>query len=74
MAGEGHLGGAIEDPHARGVSRVRRRQDERCLAQVELEGERLHLRLGKAAAVGEDGQRIAAEALLGEDVDGFERV
>jgi len=34
----------------------------------------LHLIIGKAVAVSEDGKRIAFEAVAGEDVEGVEAV
>ena len=72
MAGERHLGSAIEDAHARGMAGIVRRQDEGRLAQIELGGEGLHLGVREAVRIGEDGERIAAEASVGEDVDGDE--
>ena len=62
MAGERHLRRAGEDAHAGGVRRILGRQHEGGLAQVELVGEGLHLRVGEAARVGEHGERVAAEA------------
>ena len=73
MAGEGHLGRAMEDAHARIVGGIVRRQDEGRLAIVHLGGKRLHLRIRQAARIGEDGERIAAELAVGEDVDGLVR-
>jgi len=35
-------------------------------------GDRLHLLGGQAAGIGDDGQGIAAELAVGEDVDGGE--
>ena len=72
MAGERHLAAAIEDAHPRGVRRIGRRQHEGRLAEIELGGERLHVGVAHAARVGKDGERIAAEAAVGEDVDGDE--
>ena len=43
-------------------------QDEGGLAEVGLARDGLHLLGGEAARVGEDGERIAGEGLLGEDV------
>ena len=50
------------------------RQDERRLGQVELQCQRLHRRVVHAARIFEDGQRIAGERRLGEDVDDAEGV
>ena len=44
------------------------REDEGGLAEVGLAGEGLHLLGGEAAGVGEDGERVAGESALGEDV------
>ena len=55
-----------------GVGGVLRRQHESRLGEVELGGDRLHLLRGQAFGVGHDGQGIAAEFPVGEDVDGLE--
>ena len=73
MAGERHLGLGREDADLGGVGRVLRRQHEGRLGEVELGGDRLHLLGGQALGIGHDGQRIAAESAVGEDVDGLER-
>ena len=70
MAGERDLVLAGEDAHAGMMPRVLRRQDEGRLRQVELGGDRLHLRIRQAGCVRQHGQGIAGEALVGEDVDG----
>ena len=72
VARERHLALAVEDAHARGVGGIGGWQHEGRLAEIELGGERLHLAIGHAARVGKHGQRIAAEAAVGEDVDGDE--
>src|SRR5438552_3211825 len=70
MAGEGHLGGTVEDAHAGGIHGIGRRQDECRLAQVELEGKRLHLHISETPCIGEDSERIAAELLAGKHIHG----
>ena len=45
------------------------REDEGGLAEVGLAGEGLHLFGREAAGVGEDGEGVAFEGALGEDVD-----
>ena len=72
VAGEGELGHGCEDADARGVSRVLGRQDEGLLGIVELARDRLHLLVRQAACVKDDGERVAAEGPVGEDVDGDE--
>ena len=72
MAGERHLRPRREDAHLRGVRRVLRRQHEGGLGEIELAGDRLHLRRGQSAPVEHHGKRIAAERPVGEHVDGHE--
>ena len=72
VAGEGELGHGGEDADARGVGRVLGRQDEGLLGVVELARDRLHLLVRQAARVEDDGERVAAEGPVGEDVDGDE--
>ena len=74
MAGERHLGLWREDANAGAVGGVLGRQDEGRLGQVELAGDGLHLGVGQAGGVGEHRQGVAAEAAVGEDVDGDEVV
>src|SRR5262245_31654204 len=74
MAGEWHVGGAVEDAHARGVRCVLRRQHEGRLAQIEFGRERLHLAVTEAACIWKNSQRIAAEAPVSEHVDSHERI
>jgi hypothetical protein len=77
VAGEGHLGLGGEDADLGGVSGVLGRQHERRFGQVELGGDGLHA-LGRKPphrtgdGIGHDGQRIAAELAVGEDIDGGE--
>ena len=73
MAGKGHLGRAMEDAHTGVIGRIVGGQDERCLAVVHLRRQRLHLRVGQPARVGEDSERIAAEGAVSEDVDSLVR-
>ena len=72
MAGEGHLGLGREDADLGGVRRVLRRQHEGRLGEVELGGDGLHLLGRQALGVRHDGQGIAAELPVGENVDGLE--
>lgn len=72
MARKGHLGGPVEDPYARGMRRLGRREDECRLAEVELRSERLHLSIGKTTCVEHDRELIAAETAIGEDVHRLE--
>ena len=72
VAGEGELGHRGEDANARGVGRVLGRQDEGLLGVVELARDRLHLLVRQAARVEDDGEGVAAESPVGEDVDGDE--
>ena len=45
------------------------RQDEGCLREVHLLGDRLHRLGGEAAGVEEDCELVAAEEVIGEDVE-----
>jgi hypothetical protein len=56
------------------VARVGRREHERALGEVELVGDPLHLGFRQAARVGQHGERVAAEAPVGEHVAGDETV
>lgn len=68
MAGERKFAFGGEDAAARPVLAFLRRQHEHRLRQVELVGNRLH-RLGiEAVRLEHDGERIAGEAAVGEDV------
>jgi len=49
--------------------RPRGGQHERRLGQVHLTSHRLHLAVGGAAGVEHDGERVASEGAIGEDVD-----
>ena len=69
VAGHRQLVARREDAHPDVGVRPLRRQDERRLRERHLLGDRLH-RLGRqAAAVEEDGQLVAAEQAVGEDVE-----
>ena len=72
MAGERQLGLGREDAHLGRVRGILGRQHEGRLGEVELGGDRLHLRGLEALRIGDDGQRVAAESAVGEDVDGGE--
>jgi hypothetical protein len=67
MASKRHLGRAMEDAHTGIIGRIVGWQNERSLAVIHLRRERLHLRVGKPARIGEDRQRIAAKGAVGED-------
>ena len=69
MAGERHLGGAVEDPNPRRVGRILGRKNERGLAIVQLGGEGLHRRVIDAARIGKYRKGIASEARGREHVD-----
>jgi hypothetical protein len=58
MPREGHLVGAVEDAHVRGVAGIPRGQHERGLAVVELRGERLHLGVAQPLGLQDDGERV----------------
>ncbi len=73
MAGEGQLALRREDAHARRVRRVLRLQHEDRLGQVQLARDRLHLLGVERIGIADDGQRIAAEAAIGEDVERVQR-
>ena len=72
MAGERHLGLGREDADFGRVGGVLGRQHEGRLGEVEFGRDRLHLLGREAARVAEDGQRIAAEFAIREDVHGDE--
>ena len=72
MAGEFELLAHGEDAYvdaAFALDLGRAREDEGGLAEVGLAGDGLHLGGGEAASIGEDGEGVAFEGLLGEDVD-----
>jgi len=69
VAGEGHLGRRREDAHA-AVVPLLRRQHERRLGVVELAGDQLHLGGAEPLRLGQHGERVPAEARVGEDVAG----
>ena len=69
VAGERHLARGGEDAHASGALRPRGRQEEGRLREVHLARDRLHLGAAEPLRVEDDGQRIAAEDTVGEDVD-----
>jgi hypothetical protein len=72
MTGERQFRARREDAHPRRVGLILRRQHERGFRQIELRGDRLHLRRRDAARIRHHGERIAAEATLREDIDGEE--
>ena len=69
MAGERHLARGSEDADAGRALRPRGRQEEGRLREVHLARNRLHLGVAEIIRVEDDGQRIAAEDTVGEDVD-----
>ena len=73
VAGEWQLHRGREDPHPivgpSGSPLGRRLNDERRLGQHHLAGDGLHLRVGHAVRVGENGERVAVQRPIGEDVD-----
>lgn len=68
MAGHWHLDRRREDPHAHVGARRFSRQDERALGKIHLARERLHALGREPAAVEEDGELVAGQRLVGEDV------
>jgi hypothetical protein len=72
MAGERHLRLRREDADAGGVRRIGGRQHEGRLGEIELGGDGLHLLGSRGLGHRDDGQRIAAELAVGEDIDGLE--
>src|SRR5437016_6379557 len=68
MTGEGQLDLGGEDAHAAEMPRVLRRQHEGRFGEVELARERLHRALAEPAGVGEHGELVSTERLLGENV------
>ena len=67
MARERQLGGRREDPHAH-VAVGGRWIDERRLAEIELPRKPLELPFRDLPRIGEDGEPVAVERLVGEDV------
>ena len=68
MPGHRQLVARREDAHPHVGIRPLGRQDERRLGEVHLLGDRLHRLGGQTAAVEKDGELIAAEEMIGEDV------
>src|SRR5204862_7857866 len=68
MTGKRQRGRGGEDAHPAQMPRVLRRQHEGRFGEVELAGERLHRALAEAAGVGEHGELVSTERLLGENV------
>ena len=69
MAGERHLIGRAEDAQVGAVSRLDRRQHEHRLGQIELARDRLHALVAQPFGIQDDGELVAGERLLGEDVE-----
>jgi hypothetical protein len=62
VSGKGKLFICREDAHAHAAFALRSRiarQDERGFREIRLFGQRLHLRIRKPTAVGEDGQLVS---------------
>ena len=69
MTGERKLVKRSEDAHTRNALRSRRRQEERRLGEIHLASDRLHFGVVESGSVEKDGERVAAEDPVGEDVD-----
>ena len=69
MAGQGQLGRRGEDAQSIVVLAIGGRKDERGLGEVELSGDGLHQRRTRSFGVEEDGERVATERAVGEDVN-----
>ena len=74
MTGKRQFAPSGEDAHAGDGIRSRWRENKRGFGQIHLHGDGLHLRIGEAVGGQKDGQLIAAEDAIGEDVDLDERV
>ncbi len=71
VAGERHLPCRRKDANPGGMGRVGRRQDEGCFGIIDFTGKALHLGIAQPRRTREDGQRVSAEALFGENIDGM---
>jgi hypothetical protein len=69
MARKRHLSARRENAHASGVRGIVRRQNKRCLSEIELVRDGLHLSVRKAARIGNHRHRVATELPISEDVD-----
>ncbi len=69
MARKRQLPGWRENPHARRGVGPAGREDEGRFGQVHLAGDGLHLVVAEAVRLQEYGQLIAAEDVIGEDVN-----
>ena len=69
MAREGDLDPRREDAHAGRAFRGFGRPQEDGLGEVHLPGDALHEVGGEMGRVGEHAQRVAAEGVVGEDVE-----
>src|SRR5579862_9460858 len=72
VSGEGHLFGSKEDADLHSVLAFdlwRAREDEGGFAEIRLAREGLHLVSGETACIAEDGESIAFERVLGEDIN-----
>jgi hypothetical protein len=72
MARKRHLGAWCEDANLGRMGRILWRKNERRFGKIEFGGNRLHLLRRQPASIGQDGEGIAAEAPIGEDIDGHE--
>ena len=68
MAGHRHLGARREDPHAHVGVRPLGAGHERRLRKADLAGDLLHRPRRQSGRLGKDGELVAAEAAIGEDV------
>ena len=69
MARKRHFRARRENTYASSVHRIGGEQNERCLGEVKLVGDGLHLSARKPACIGNHGHRVAAELPIGEDID-----
>jgi hypothetical protein len=72
MTGERQLFPRREDTHVCGVVGIGGCAEEDRLGEIELARDGLHLRVAEIVRVPDDGERIAGEARVGEDVVGGE--
>jgi hypothetical protein len=72
MAGERQLRCRREDAQARGVRRIGCGKDKDCFRQAKLARDGLHALRIEAFAILNDRERVAGEALTGEDIEGGE--
>ena len=69
MARKWHFSARRENAYASSVHRIVGRQYKRCLSEIELVGDGLHLSVRKTARIGNHRHRVAAELPISEDID-----